>query len=203
MSPSSLLSPPPAHHWPSHVQCPNPLWTFATFQLWVAPPPASCVATTVYALPPFLPSLCLLFRFVFFAFFDNEKCSTRFSLLIYVLARFSYTLAFICCCCCCCSSCFFLCQFGSLPSFNFTCHGCICSFFLCIAVQFNEHFFMSFQLGAPICLWFHLRNSQMQLQLPVTRMFQALSEECLLWYLWNTRGFIFGLYLQYLQMSRT
>lgn len=32
-------------------------------------------------------------------FFDNEKCSTRFSLLIYVLARFSYTLALICCCC--------------------------------------------------------------------------------------------------------
>lgn len=91
---------PTAHQWQSHVHSPSPLWTFATFQLWVAPSPAPSAATTVYAFPPFLPSLCLFFRFVFFAFFDNEKCSTRFSLLIYVLARFSYTLDLICCCCC-------------------------------------------------------------------------------------------------------
>lgn len=46
-------------------------------------------------------------------FFDNEKCSTRFSLLIYVLARFSYTLALICCCCCCCCCTFlFFCAFS-------------------------------------------------------------------------------------------
>lgn len=73
---------------------------------------------------------------------------------------------------------FFLSEKGSVPSFNFTCHGCICSFFLCIAVQFNEQFFMNFQLGAPICLWFHLRNSQMRLQLSVECAKHSVGRVC-------------------------
>lgn len=154
MSPSSLLSPPPCPSLakPCPVsQSPLDFCHFSTLSRPFSRPPAQQLLFML------CHRFCLHFASSFASFsslfFDNEKCSTRFSLLIYVLARFSYTLALICCCCCCCSFFFFfLCQLGSLPSFNFTCHCCICSFFLCIAVQFNEHFFMSFQLGAPICL---------------------------------------------------
>lgn len=112
MSPSSLLLSGKAM---SSLPIPSGLLPLFNFEspLLYPPPLPPCAATTVYALPPFLPSLCLRFRFVFFAFFDNEKCSTRFSLLIYVLARFSYTLALICCCCCCCCCTFlFFCAFS-------------------------------------------------------------------------------------------
>lgn len=74
----SLLSPP---QWQSHVQSPNPLWTFATFQLWVAPPspPALrsnyclCFATVfAFTLPP------LSLRFLRF-FWQRKMLNTIFA----------------------------------------------------------------------------------------------------------------------------
>lgn len=161
---------PPTCWWPtpkamSNLRFPLDFCHFSTFKS--SPSIPFAVQQLLFMLFLRLPSLlsrCSLPIALFFfslLFLDYEKCSTRFSLLIYVLARFSYSLELS-----------FLAFRGKAqhPSFNFTCQGCICRFlpfkncFLAnVKLKFNEQFFISFLLGLPICLGFYLRNSGQQL----------------------------------------
>lgn len=189
-----ILPPPQFPHCPSVAKpCPfsqSPLdfCHFSTLSRRFSSP-APTAATTVYAFHRFCLHFASSFAFFFFAFFWQRKMlntifavDLRFSTFFVYFGHHLLLLFRL----------FFLLQKGWLPSFNFTCHGCICSFFLCIAVQFNEQFFMSFQLGAPICLWFHLRNSQMRLQLPVECAEHSVGRVCCdtSVYLWDARELI-------------